>query len=223
MLIGTDGACKWGGTPECVSCGVAFIQTDEAVLYKSRVEDSSTSQRGELNGLICALEYAAENIKPQSNESVIIITDSEYLHNAVMKEWYDKWQQNDWIGSTGQRVKNVDKWVEIANLIDTLRNIGSEVYVQWTKGHLISGLTPAVVKRIVNSDPTGIMLYSQIQAIANRPSEHDRIVSDFNKHRTAQGVDALPDDVAIDWVTMNVTADLLAGYIKDTVLTAGKL
>ena len=36
-----------------MSVGVAWIQTDEGqLLYKSRVEFGSTSQRGEINGLL---------------------------------------------------------------------------------------------------------------------------------------------------------------------------
>lgn len=218
MIISTDGACKWGGTPECVSCGVAFIQTvDDNMLFKALVEDASTSQRGELNGLILALEYAVENL---DYEDTIIITDSEYLYNSVMKEWCFKWRQNNWQGSTGI-VKNVDKWERITELLDKLGP--SNVFLQWTKGHLISNLSPSLVKRIMNTDNTGLQLYSNIQSFANRPSDKQRIADELNKHRVEHGLHKLPDDTAIEWVSMNVMADLLAGYIKDTAIEAGKV
>lgn len=218
MIMGTDGACKWGGTPECVSCGVAVIHTDERTYYMSKIEDHSTSQRGELNGLLLGLHEAVEH---NDNEDVIIITDSEYLHNAVMKEWCYKWKANDWIGSNGERVKNVDKWMEIVELIDKLRAQQRDVFLQWTKGHLISGLSPAIVKRIMQQDVTGLGLISQIQTIADRVSEHDRIVEDFNKHRMKNDAHIMPAETAIEWTVLNVAADLIAGFIKDTAIAAG--
>ena len=218
MIMGTDGACKWGGTPECVSCGVAVIHTDERTYYMSKIEDHSTSQRGELNGLLLGLHEAVEH---NDNEDVIIITDSEYLHNAVMKEWCYKWKANDWIGSNGERVKNVDMWMEIVELIDKLRAQQRDVFLQWTKGHLISGLSPAIVKRIMQQDATGLGLISQIQTIADRVSEHDRIVEDFNKYRMKNDAHIMPAETAIEWTVLNVAADLIAGFIKDTAIAAG--
>lgn len=218
MIIGIDGACKWGGTPECVSCGVAVINDDENIYYKSTVESESTSQRGELNGLLMALEEACKH--EDTSEDVIIITDSEYIYNAITKEWCQKWKANNWIGSTGSRVKNVDKWERIVELVAKLEG---RLFMQWTKGHLISNLSDSVVKRIVDKDPTGISLIDNISTLANRASECERVAADFNDHRVRQGQHAVPLEVAIEWTVMNVAADLLAGYIKNTVIAAGKI
>ena len=136
-----------------------------------------------------------------------------------MKEWCFKWRNNNWRGSTGDTVKNVDLWEQITEL---LIEIGTDkVFLQWTKGHLISGLTPSIVKRVMHEDPTGVALYSNVYTIANRGCEGPRIAKDFNKHRVKQDVQVVPDEVAIDWTVTNVVADLLAGYIKDVVITAG--
>lgn len=220
MLIGIDGACKWGGTPECVSCGVAFVVREDGHMeYKSIVEDASTSQRGELNGLICALTYAKENCTEDKN--IVIVTDSEYLYNSVEKEWYSKWKRNNWVGASGP-VANVDKWISICDLLEALETADAAVAMQWTKGHLISGLTPGMVKSIMRNDPTGIALYSNIQTLATRVPTKERLVKEFNDKRLKQGCHTLPEEFVIEQVCMNVTADLLAGYIKDTVLATGK-
>ena len=217
MLISTDGACRWGGTPECVSCGVAFVQTnDDDIFYQATVEDGSTSQRGELHGLKLALEIALER-RSDPDEDIIIITDSEYLYNSVMKEWCFKWQRNNWNGSNGV-VKNVDLWADIVDLLNRLDK--NTVYLQWTKGHLISSHTPSIVKKTMAADTTGISLFTNVQNVAKRSSEYDRIVTEFNGHRVRNGELAVPDTAAIDWTIANVMADLLAGYVKDVVISA---
>lgn len=222
MLIGIDGACRWGGTPECVSCGVAFaVREDGQMEFNAAVEDSSTSQRGELNGLIAALTYAKEHLSLEDN-NIVIVTDSEYLYNSVEKEWYKKWHDNNWAGSKGT-VANVDKWQSIYDLLESIETADATVAMQWTKGHLVSGLTPSTVKRIMSQDPTGVQLYSNVTTLVNRPSETERIVKEFNAKRIKQGCMQLPAEFALEQVCMNVTADLLAVYIKDTMIASGNI
>ena len=62
MIISTDGACKRSGTPECSSVGVAWVIKDDGDMYFLSTYESrrSTSQRGEINGLIKALDIAVE-------------------------------------------------------------------------------------------------------------------------------------------------------------------
>jgi len=209
MLIATDGACKRLGKPDCTATGVAWFKTNEGdMFYKAHFETASTSQRGEIWGLIEALRYAADNTK---DEDIIIITDSEYLHNTVMLDWCFKWRMNDWIAGSGSAAKNADLWEIVCSLID---RIGKEnVWLQWTKGHLIS-YTAGNTKTVMQQDISGITLYSNVLSIANRPSERDRVVAEFNKNRAKHDKDTIPDDIAIEWVVANVLADCLAGYVE---------
>lgn len=213
MLISTDGACKRQGTPQCSALGVAWVQTEKGDMYfKSKYESQeSTNQRGELMGLICALE---EGYKAAEDETIVIITDSEYLYNSVMLGWYEKWHDNRWVGATGP-VKNQDLWKRIYHLINEVH--GSErVVLQWTKGHLMS-YTKGNVKKCMREDPTGIELFMRVSSMANRPSEKDRIIDDFlynqNKHKHI----APPRDVCLERVIANVVADCLADYLVTTL------
>jgi ribonuclease HI len=207
MLIAIDGACKRNGDPTCSSSGVAWIQTEDGnFLYKTKFETQSTSQRGELNGLLEALKYAVEASEPE--EDVIIITDSEYIYNAIVLDWCFKWAMNNWVGGSGP-VKNVDLWCDIVKLLSKL---DGRVFFQWTKGHLIS-YSYANIKAAIAADPSGIELFTRIQTVASRLSERSRIISDFQRERKEHGKPCPPDDTALEWAILNTVADCLASYV----------
>jgi len=209
MLIATDGACKRNGEPTCVSVGVAWIlQEDGEVLFKAMFEHESTSQRGELNGLLEALEYANEHMA--EDESLSIITDSEYMFNTIEKDWVHKWARQNWTGLSGP-VKNQDMWQRALKLLDSPKLSGN-VFMQWTKGHLIS-YTPANTKRAMTADSTGIELYDRLFSVARRPADMPRIIRDFNYNRVQHGFTAVPEYVALDWAVANTMADCLASYL----------
>lgn len=214
MLIAIDGACKRNGQPDCSSSGVAWIQTEDGqFLFKSKFETRSTNQRGEINGLLEALKFSVattlELSKGKATEDIIIITDSEYIHNTVALGWYEKWRRNHWIGATGETVKNADMWQEVAKLLDQL---GDSVFIEWTKGHLLP-YTPGNINQALRADPEGIELYTRIMSLAQRPSERARLIYDFNRQRVEHDKQAVPENVAIDWLVANTVADCLASYV----------
>ena len=211
MLISIDGGCKRQGTPQCSSVGVAWVQTDDGDLfYRAHYENlESTSQRGELNGLISALEVAVERSEP--DESIIIVTDSEYLYNSVSKGWSLTWERSGWQGSGGP-VKNRDMWQKVNEMLRKLNAAEERVFMQWTKGHLIS-YTAGNAKRAMAKDPTGIGLFMNIKAIATRGSEEDRIVDDFIYNRVKHEHQVPPRVACLDWCVANVMADTLASYL----------
>ena len=210
ILIAIDGACKRNGKPDCSSAGAAWIQTDAGEMcYKSIFEETeSTNQRGEINGLISALVFAAQS---NTKEDIIIITDSEYLHNTVMLDWLGKWEANNWVGATGP-VKNRDMWEKVFKLVKMINRDEERIFMQWTKGHLMS-YSAGNIKQAMVYDPTGIELFMRITAVANRKSEKDRIVNDFFRQRREHGREEIPSDMALDWVIANTVADCLASYI----------
>lgn len=210
MLVAVDGACKRNGQPTCVSSGVAWIETEGGdLLFKSKFETKSTNQRGELNGLLEALKYAAE--KGGMNEDIIIITDSEYLYNAITLEWINKWQVNNWIGAIG-KVKNSDLWAKIWEQLSVINRYHERVFMSWTKGHLLHYSKSNII-RAMREDPTGIELYTRISSIANRSSERSRILKEFFYERTIHDKENPPEDIALEWIIANTTADCLATYI----------
>ena len=211
MLIATDGACKRNGTPECCSIGVAWIQTEDGdMLYRSRFESTeSTSQRGEINGLIEGLKYAVENAS--DDEDIIVITDSEYLYNAVELGWCMKWRDARWFGGMGP-VKNPDLWAEVCRLLDALNRFEPRVYMQWTKGHIVH-YTAGKVKQAMVVDPAGVELFTRIVAVANRPADRSRIIQDFVKYRREHNKLWPPPETCLEWAIANAMADSLAGYL----------
>ena len=221
MIAAIDGACKRNGKPDCYSSGVAFIQTDAGeMFYKARFETESTNQRGEINGLLLALEVAAKDERIDMDEDIIILTDSEYLHNTVAYGWVAKWAANNWQGSAG-RVKNSDLWDSAYKLIKQLNRNRERIFMQWTKGHLLPYRESLVTQSLI-ADPSGIDLYGRISVVANRPSEKNRIAADFNFNREKHEKSELPQQLAVEWVVLNTTADCLASFVvrtADAVLT----
>jgi len=213
MLIAIDGACKRNGQETCSSTGVAWIQTeDDNFLFLSKFETCSTSQRGEINGLISALNYA--RCEASSDEDIIIITDSEYIHNTVSLDWVHKWKANNWIGGQGVTVKNSDQWNVACSLLDELNANHERVFMQWTKGHLIS-YSATNIATAMKKDNTGVELYTRVVSIANRPCEHDRIVKDFIYNRVAHDKDFPPPELCLNWVIANTVADAIATYVEE--------
>jgi ribonuclease HI len=207
MLIAIDGACKRNGQPTCSSSGVAWIQTEDGhLLFKSRFETCSTNQRGEINGLREALLFAST--EADEDEDIIIVTDSEYLYNTVSLDWCFKWKNNNWVGATGP-VKNADMWSDVCSLLERLPG---RVFMQWTKGHLMS-YTPGSINQAMRADPTGIELYTRVLSIANRGSEHARLIKDFIRERVEHDKSTVPDEIAIEWLVANTVADCLASYV----------
>lgn len=213
MIISTDGACKRNGTPQCSSAGVAWVITDNGEMYFNATYESSgsTSQRGEINGLINALTMAIAETG-DSDEIVVIVTDSEYLCNTVRLGWSFKWEANNWMGAQGP-AKNADLWKKVNDKLRQLNRNEERVVMSWTKGHLMS-YTPANIKRAMNEDNTGVELYSRILSIANRPSDRARIIKDYQANlRDHQEIVVADEEECITRVTMNVMADCLAGYV----------
>lgn len=209
MLISIDGACKRNGKPDCISVGVAWIHDEQGnMLFKSAVEQQSTSQRGEINGLLEALKYAKQH--SHIGEDIIIVTDSEYLYNTVMLEWCFKWRNNGWISASGTTPKNDDMWEQVCQLLDA---IGTDrVFLQWTKGHIVH-YTPSHIRQAMVADISGVELYSRILAMASRVCDKPRIIKDFLKERQEHDKMSVPEEIAFEWAVANATADALASYI----------
>lgn len=153
IQIAIDGACRENGKPTCRSCGGVFITDTAASDTKTFtvVEDASSNQRGELLALRRALQYIAE----LDEESVIIVTDSEYVFNIITKGWYKSWRNNSWLTSQGEPVKNLDL---IESIVDIYESLSTEVMFYHIKGHVIP-IGPVTARKMLEADSTGAELY----------------------------------------------------------------
>lgn len=161
LTVSIDGACHNNGKPDCVSAGGCFFMSQSnpeapQVFYtKSGFENNSTNQRGEMTALLLALETIAN----QHDMDVCIITDSEYLFNAIHKEWIISWQNKNWLTSLGTFVKNRDLWEKIVATKETCENRGIEITnaIYHIKGHCIT-IGAMMAEEALQQDPTGEML-----------------------------------------------------------------
>lgn len=162
LFISIDGACKRNGKPDCIAAGAAFISylDDDGVIcntsYIARFEFKSTNQRGELLALIDALDYAYSK-----DESVMLLTDSEYLFNGIYNKWFKGWESRSWKTVSGDAVKNRDLWEKVAFLVNGLEQNNKEVIIYHIKGHCIP-FGKVTANNLIDIDSSGLSLYNAI-------------------------------------------------------------
>lgn len=212
LRIAIDGACRRNGKPDCVAAGGVFIQQYEGSFMKqtavlSAYEKGSTNQRGELLALMKALDYVYS-----AKQDAQIITDSEYLFNAMTKDWYSRWSDNGWKTATGEDVKNADIWREIARLANA---IYTEVSYYHIKGHCIS-FGKVTADKLLTLDPTAMLMYS---AAAKKYEEtklqREAELNNAQKLSVKNNGFELTLDILKDFVVSNTTVDAIATKVVE--------
>lgn len=120
VTIYTDGACS--GNPGPGGWG-AILQYKEQSRELSGGEKDTTNNRMELSGAISALGALKEPCE------VDLYTDSQYIANAINKNWLSGWKAKNWKRKDGE-LKNVDLWQELDRLLQI-----HTVTFHWVKGH----------------------------------------------------------------------------------------
>lgn len=218
LLIAIDGACRRNGKPDCTASGGVFIQryddagerTCTAVL--SAYEYNSTNQRGELLALLKALEYIYS-----AGTDALVVTDSEYIFNAMTKKWYDNWRHNNWCTRSGDPAKNKDIWLEIAHAADKCDRADIEIIFYHIKGHCIP-FGRVTADASLDVDHTGAQLhclvcrkFDDVRASKTKVLE---AASDLSKRNNGFEL-PLNAPFIKQWVTANVVADAIATKVVD--------
>lgn len=218
LFIAIDGACRRNGKPDCVASGGVFIQginddgTEAGYCTKALHEYGSTNQRGELLALLKALK-----IIYKSDYEATVVTDSEYIFNAMTKQWYKSWQFNDWLTRDGNPVKNRDIWEQIAEWANLLERSDTEVIYYHIKGHCIPFGTVTATNSLMQ-DPSGEELFRLVN------TKFDEVAGskqDLFKKASALSIKNNCFDLDINgpvfkkWVTANVVADAIATKAVD--------
>lgn len=217
LLIAIDGACRRNGKPDCTASGGVFIQQfDEAhrrvacdVL--SAYEYQSTNQRGELLALLKALEYTYS-----ADMEALVVTDSEYIFNAMTKHWYVSWMNNSWLTRSGEPVKNKDIWMEIAHAIQLCeyrRDIDITFY--HVKGHCIP-FGRVTAENALDKDTSGALLHGLVMRKYDDvlPTKTKVIEAALTLSVRNNGFEPSPDNFK-EWVAANVVADAIATKVVD--------
>lgn len=158
IIAAIDGACRGNGKPDCMSSGAAYIHHLKKFNIRVAIDKPSSNSRGEMCGLIEALNFATHE---NDLTEMILVMDSEYLFNAITKDWIGNWERKGWITAQGTSVKNQDLWKIVKLHLDALDELGVELVPYHIKGHLVS-LGTVSAKKSLEADPTGHELYTKI-------------------------------------------------------------
>ena len=120
IKIYTDGSCL-GNPGNGGWAAIIFIGKKKISLKGSK--KNTTNNQMELLAPIKALK------KIPIDEKIEIFTDSKYLKLGIT-EWIFKWKNNGWKTSNKKKVKNLELWKELDNLVDKY-----QIKWSWVKAH----------------------------------------------------------------------------------------
>ena len=118
--IFTDGACS--GNPGPGGWG-AILRFKDREKELSGGAQETTNNRMELQAAIEGLRALKRPMR------VAIHTDSTYVKDGITK-WIVNWKRNGWKTAAKKRVRNVDLWQALDDVL-----IGHDVEWHWVKGH----------------------------------------------------------------------------------------
>ncbi|NLD95387.1 MAG: ribonuclease HI [Fibrobacter sp.] len=121
ITIYSDGACS--GNPGPGGYGV-ILKFNDITKELSAGFKNTTNNRMEIMGAIVGLEALKEPC------DVTIVTDSQYLVNAIEKGWAKKWKSQGWMRNKKEPALNPDLWDRLLKLVSK-----HTVTFQWVRGH----------------------------------------------------------------------------------------
>ena len=207
LVIAIDGACRRNGKPDCVSAGGVFVVQDNETYRTLCVsEKGSTNQRGEMLALLEALRY----IYDTPGNDALIITDSEYLFNAMSKEWFNSWIRNDWITSAGTPVKNADLWMLIVDAYAKCVHKNIDIIFFHIKGHVIP-FGEVTATKLLQKDNSGEALFFEALHKYDESKESKADNIENAKALSIKNNGYVPECFMLrQFVAANVTADAIA-------------
>lgn len=121
IVIYTDGACR--GNPGPGGCA-AIIDDGRKKTEVSCGYRWTTNNRMEIGSVIVALETL------DSGVPVKLVSDSQYVLNALSKGWIAGWKRKNWISTAREPVKNRDLWERLDGLVTK-----HAMTFEWVRGH----------------------------------------------------------------------------------------
>lgn len=208
LLIAIDGACRRNGKPDCIAAGGVFIQhlADNGVVSTaalSNYEHGSTNQRGELLALLTSLDYIYT-----ANQPALLVTDSEYLFNAMTKNWVTNWSCKGWLTAAGEPVKNRDIWESILHAY----NKCVDITFYHIKGHCIP-FGDVTAKKLLEQDRSGKALHKEV-LIKYDTSKRDKLDA-ANELSVRNNGFAFEEHNLKMFVAANIVADTIATVCVD--------
>ncbi len=119
----TDGSCLGNPGPGGWAAILRLVDGDnEKEIFGGYAE--TTNNRMEIMAVIEGLKALKYRCRVQ------VFSDSQYVCNAIKKDWLKSWQKNNWKKADKKPVKNQDLWEILAKLLTE-----HEVTFHWVKGH----------------------------------------------------------------------------------------
>lgn len=113
VTLYTDGACSGNPGPGGYGAILIYRGIEKEI---SGGELNTTNNKMEIMAVIKGLEMLKEPC------NVTIYSDSAYVVNSIEKGWIYSWKRNNWVKSDKTKVKNVDLWNRLLELMK-LHNI----------------------------------------------------------------------------------------------------
>lgn len=217
MLISIDGASRRNGQPNCIAAGGVFVEHNGAFRTAASYKDEASNQQGELLGMITALTVALK----ERNTTIYIVTDSEYVYNAITKDWIGNWKNKGWLTADNNPVKSQGLWEEIAQLQQSHVDADNEIMMYHIKGHLVS-IGKVGAAKLLKDDPTGYELYKAAWSKYTLAEEKspDKFINARELFKRNHGF-VLPPEQFKQFVVMNTVADYVAGTYLDMIDSGG--
>lgn len=108
VVIYTDGACSGNPGPAGWAAILKYGEAERIVQGGSRC---ATNNQAELYACIESLKSLKKPCQ------VDLYSDSAYIVNAFLQDWFSKWIKNDWRNSRDDPIKNKDLWLELLHLV----------------------------------------------------------------------------------------------------------
>lgn len=129
--IYTDGSCL--KNPGKGGWGIVIVEGEKIIAEYSKGYVSTTNSRMEMYAILMALKYAKKNRAKVVN----IKSDSNFIVQAINKNWLNNWVKKGWKKSGNEPVANADIWKPIYSLYTELIN---EVEINFIKVKAHSGV-----------------------------------------------------------------------------------
>ncbi|MBD3420816.1 MAG: ribonuclease HI [Chitinivibrionales bacterium] len=121
VTIYTDGACSGNPGPGGFGTIITFGKNEKVLAQGFR---DTTNNRMEMLAVIVGLEQLKQPCE------VTVVTDSQYVANAISQGWVLKWKANGWKRNKKDRAQNVDMWERYLKAANS-----HEITMQWVRGH----------------------------------------------------------------------------------------
>ena len=121
VTLYTDGACKNNPGPGGYGAVLIFDNHRKELSAGYR---RTTNNRMEILSAIAGLEALKEPCQ------VRLVSDSQYLINAIEKGWARRWQANGWKRNSKEKAVNPDLWERLLALCKI-----HKVSFEWVRGH----------------------------------------------------------------------------------------